>query len=277
MQGTGMSPFRIFTKSLAGEKGVDYAFNQLEALKKNYVSNEELRSAMSIHADKFVDKQAIMAKYRQMVNAKGRLAEFGIDPDAVVKRGAFTPEELLDVRRKAANYLYGEQTAIDFPLFKSSGWLGRNMFKFRMDQYTNFKTISNDLIRKEGIERGNWKPLLSIILVGPPAGAMVGQAIRKIIKGQPLMKEDEDILDLYVQALLTAHFIGVAQDLYKSAANSPTGALGAVAGPVPATISKDVSSVVNSIDQGSMDPLKKRIVESVPGGSIIAPHVYPKE
>jgi len=271
MQGTGMTPFRLFIKGLSGEKAVNYAFDQLKSLQDNKIDNSQLQTVIRKNADQFVNRKEIITKYRNMVNAKARLAEFGIDPNKVLDRGYLTPEEILDVRRKGAAYVFGEQHPTNFPLWKSTGFVGRNMFMYRADQYINFKTITHDLIQKEGIERGNWKPVLKIVAVGAPLGAISATIVRKMVKGQPLLKDEQNVLDLYLQGALTAHFLGVAQDVYYSAL------YGSVANVVLGPMATEGTKLAKNTFTSNTEALKKQAVGLLPGGSIIAPRVYPKE
>lgn len=195
-----------------------YANKPTSKVQEGSVSRQSVQGEKAGQATQ--DRQAILEKIKiDQSREYWALKELGVDPDEVIARGYFTPEE-----KAVAAQTFVERTQFlanpsDLPMFASSP-SGKILFQFKTFTYQQARFVTQEL--KNSFGRGDYKRGFRNLFILSTVFPMTGEVLADVRSLITQEKRPTKFLDRYISDVFSAGTYGLFYDFYKSAEKGKT-------------------------------------------------------
>ncbi len=205
--------------------------------------------------------------------AIGRLEELGINVSKALQAGKLTEDELLKAAQIFTERTQFRARPIDLPRFASSAY-GKIFFQFKSFAFNQTKFLKDEFKRE--LQSGNYgravRDIIIIATIFPMTGEVLGD-IKSLVTGS---KRPTGALERYFDDLANVGGVGIAYDLFQSAANNKLASM--LLGPTISSGIDITQLAIQAAKTGKLtDSQKKTIINQLGITRPIGNYVYSKD
>jgi hypothetical protein len=222
---TGFSATEKFNRTVAANVGAEYAARNTNKLLRDPASK----------------------------TFKRRLAELGVDPDEVLKRGHISENELLTAAKNFTDRTQFRARPIDLPAFASSP-TGKMFFQFKNFAYNQSRFMYNQFSKE--LKAGNYGRAVRDLIVLGTVFPMTGEVVADIQSLATGTKRPTGALERYLDNIAYGGGLGLSMDLIESANRGRLSE--ALLGPGLGQIIGTTETAASLIREGKLNKSQKR-------------------